>query len=71
MAFTESATIFIPEVEIKQKKASHKYEPLRGHGHVMAVMDKDSNECLGYILSSTLGYKDVQEFVKNRKEKKT
>lgn len=46
--------VFLPDVQIKELKASYTYEALRGYGFVLAVFDGETP--IGHTTSDALGY---------------
>lgn len=63
-AYTTNGRIVIPEVQIKEDHLEYTYVPLKGYAYVMAVFGLDK-ECIGWIMSTTLGQSDVMTWMKN------
>ena len=60
--YTATGSLWMPENKITEVVPGHTYEPLRGYGSVMAVLDADGT-CIGWILSETLGYPTVKDWM--------
>jgi hypothetical protein len=63
--YTEHETVWMPDTRITEPLSRYTYQPLRGYGSILAVFD--DGKCIGFILSETLGYPTVKDWMKGSK----
>lgn len=66
IAYTQHHQIIIPDIQIKEEKAFHRYVATRGYAYTMAVFNL-SGSCVGWILSETLGFDNVAQYLMSEK----
>jgi len=64
---TTPTSIFIPDAEITEDKASYFAVPLRGSGYTLAVYDREKDKIIGWVGVGRLGYQTVKDFMKSSK----
>lgn len=62
LVYTQNRSILIPDIEVKKDLPEYVYIPLRGYGYCLAVFNL-KDECIGWILSETLGHESVKAWM--------
>lgn len=61
IVYTETEQFIMPENRIRLHCEWYRYEVIRGHGFLLAVIEH--GECIGWIAVEDLGFKTAKEWL--------